>query len=214
MKKAAIALLMFILMMFCCGCNQEAKCSKPDIEQVRSICNLATLECYYHNVAKSKKNAGSGFYHIGEVDRKYWIEYTGIVKIGIDVSKVSMKINDNRVEIYIPQAEVLSEDILDDDLSVDSCFVESDSWFNANKITADDQSKAVQSAQEEMVRNAQTNKVLLLTAQNSAKKIIENYIDQVGKLSNVKYEIEWKYEDDSSTNIESSTLEIMKETEE
>lgn len=189
------------------------KCSKPDITQVRSICNLATLECYYHNVAKSTKTAGSGFFHVGEVDRKYWIEYTGTVKIGIDMSKVSMKIHDNKIEIYIPQAKVLSKNILDADFSDDSYFIEEDSWFNKNKITANDQSKVVNNAQEEMVKTVQANKALLLTAQNRAQKLIENYIVQVGKLSNVEYEIEWEYEDSSATDIESSTLENTTETE-
>ena len=47
----------------------NAKINAPDIAQIRTICELATLECYYHNVAKSVKEKGSGLLHIGE-DRK------------------------------------------------------------------------------------------------------------------------------------------------
>ena len=36
------------------------RASVPDISQIRSICELATLECYYHNVAKSIKEKGKG----------------------------------------------------------------------------------------------------------------------------------------------------------
>ena len=46
---------------------------------------MVTLETYYHNVAEVEKEAGSGITHWFEKDRKLWIEYTGIVKIGIDI---------------------------------------------------------------------------------------------------------------------------------
>ena len=33
--------------------------NKPALSQIRSICELATLECYYHNVKKSEKKKGT-----------------------------------------------------------------------------------------------------------------------------------------------------------
>lgn len=41
--------------------------NKPALSQIRSICELATLECYYHNVEKSAKNKR---YRIGTCGRK------------------------------------------------------------------------------------------------------------------------------------------------
>ena len=95
MKKRVTLLIINMLMItgICTACSEKKQAvNEPDIAQVRNICNLATLECYYHNVAKSVKEAGSGLWHIGEKDRTFWIEYTGTARLGIDMSKVSMKI--------------------------------------------------------------------------------------------------------------------------
>ena len=51
---------------------------KPELSQVRAICDLATLKTYYHNVAKIKKDKG----WILQKDRELWIEYTGMTTIG------------------------------------------------------------------------------------------------------------------------------------
>ena len=100
MKKKIITLsligILLISLLSGCGKSEDkeaAKSTEPDIMQVRSICKLATVECYYHNVAKSEKPAGTGIWHFGEKDRQFWIEYTGTVKLGIDMSKVQMKVN-------------------------------------------------------------------------------------------------------------------------
>ena len=53
MKKAKIIVLI-IAMIVCTACSKDSKNDidekllKPDITQLRSICYLATLECYYH----------------------------------------------------------------------------------------------------------------------------------------------------------------------
>lgn len=48
---------------------ETAAVLEPDLAQIRSICDLATLECYYHNVAKSTKEKGSDW-HIWEKRRE------------------------------------------------------------------------------------------------------------------------------------------------
>ena len=200
MKKIAIVLLFaFVVSMFS-GCSQKAESNpkEPDITQIRSICNLATLECYYHNVAKSEKKAGSGISHIGEVDRKFWIEYTGIAKIGIDMSKVDMKIEGEKVTVFIPNAKLLSIDISETDLDEKSYITSGDSWFNNNKITADDQTSAINNAQNTMAERVKSNSSLLFSAQSRAQELIENYILQLGQLSNIEYKIEWAYENNST----------------
>ena len=81
--------------------------NEPALSQVRSIWQLATLECYYHNVEKSAKTKGTGLAHVGEKERKFWSEYTGVAKIGIDMSDVNMKVDGTSVEITIPDAKWL-----------------------------------------------------------------------------------------------------------
>lgn len=206
MKKIAIILLSALIICTFSGCSlkKEKTVNKPDITQIRSICNLATLECYYHNVAKGTKEAGTGITHIGEVDRKYWIEYTGIAKIGIDMSEVDIKTEGNKVTVFIPNAKLLSIDIRDADLNENSYISSEDSHFNSNKITADDQTAAINKAQLEMAKSVKNNSALLLNAQNRAQELIKNYIVQIGTLSGTEYEIEWEYESNSEQNTEST----------
>ena len=63
----------------------------PQIGKVKSICELATVECRYHNVAKSTKEAGTGVLHWGEKERTFWIEYTGIAEIGFQTKDIEMR---------------------------------------------------------------------------------------------------------------------------
>lgn len=201
MRKIAIILLLVLAVSMFSGCSQKAENTpkEPDIMQIRSICNLATLECYYHNVAKSEKKSGSGISHIGEVDRKFWVEYTGIAKVGIDMSEVDMKIEGDKVTVFIPEAKLLSTSIFEKELNEKSYIFSGDSWFNKNKITADDQTAAINNAQSKMEETVMNNSSLLLSAQTRAQKLIENYIVQLGQLSNIEYKIEWVYENNLNT---------------
>jgi len=199
MKKTTLIILCVLLSCGTFGCAPENRNSvkkEPDITQIRSICNLATLECYYHNVAKSTKTAGSGISHVGEVDRKFWIEYTGIAKIGIDMSKVDMQIEGDTVTVFLPNAKLLSIDIEEDDLNEGSYIASADS-INSNKITAEDQTKAINNAQSTMAESVKNNPQLLLNAQSRAQDLIENYINQLGELSNTEYNIKWVYEEEA-----------------
>ena len=200
MKKKIInlSLIGILLISLLSGCGksedkEEAKSTEPDIMQIRSICKLATVECYYHNVAKSEKSAGTGIWHLGEKDRQFWIEYTGTVKLGIDMSKVQMKVDRTNVTVTIPEAEVQQVDVDDDSYNSDS-YIFSEDGINKNEITAEDATSAVENARNEMIKTAEKNTALLVNAQERAKKMIENYIMQLGETAGTEYQITWKYE--------------------
>ena len=90
-KKIITLAVLTMLATLVCGCQgkqtvetnvtesveQKNDIKEPDLSQVRSICKLATLECYYHNVAKSNKEAGTGLSHWGGIYRscKNWCGY-------------------------------------------------------------------------------------------------------------------------------------------
>ena len=189
MKKKIITLsligILLISLLSGCGKSEDkeaAKSTEPDIMQVRSICKLATVECYYHNVAKSEKPAGTGIWHFGEKDRQFWIEYTGTVKV-----------NGTDVTVTIPEAEVQQVNVDDDSYNSDS-YIFSEDGINKNEITAEDATGAVENARNEMIKTAEENTALLVNAQERAKKMIENYIMQLGETTGTEYQITWKYE--------------------
>ena len=205
MKKYISVLMICVMALSLCACangsgqakeEENIAANEPALSQIRSICELATLECYYHNVAKSTKTKGTGLAHVGEKERKFWIEYTGVAKIGIDMSDVSMKVDGTCVEITIPDAKILEKEVKT--IDEDDYIATSDSWFNKNPITAEEQTQAVNDAQDEMVAAVEKNKALLASAQERAKTLIENYVTQLGEAAGVEYQVTWKYSENEA----------------
>ena len=198
-KKIFIIGIMLLTVLIMCSCSAEKKViNEPEITQIRSICNLATLECYYHNVAKSVKTAGEGIAHWGEKERKFWIEYTGVAKVGVDMSKVTMEMDGTNVIISIPDAELMNISVEESTLNEES-YISSADGLNSNKITAEDQTAAIENAQKEMEESVKNNSALLLSAQSRVKDLIKNYIDRLVEVSGVEYKITWVYEDGEET---------------
>lgn len=177
----------------------------PEKSEVDAICQLATLDCYYHNVAKSVKYAGTGLEHIGEVNRKFWIEYDATARIGIDFNQVQMSINDETGEITIilPPAQIIgvvnadpnSYDITSyieepDKTSIAGINIDS---INKNPITVTDINEAISESLEELRVNIMSDTALLQRARERAKDLIESYISQLAALSDVDYTIVWIY---------------------
>ena len=211
MKKVIIALFITLILLLCAcqnnpfsNSNDTANTepdsteevtteSKPEIEpklsDIRTICNLATLECHFNNVAKSKKSAGSGISHLGEKDRDFWIEYAGVVKIGVDMSKVKVTTSGETVTIYMPDAEILSYKADPDSMS--ETIAKPDS-INQNPITSEDKTKSMNTAETQIRENIEQNSTLLVSAKDKAKTLIENYINMIGEETGTNYNIVWK----------------------
>ena len=88
MKRMVAATLLLFVIIGLLGCAQE----KQEIlseEEIRGICDLATLECYYNNVAKLDKKADNIF----QKDRKMWIEYEGKATIGINMADIEIQVD-------------------------------------------------------------------------------------------------------------------------
>ncbi len=167
---------------------------KPDLTQIRNICELATLQCCYNNVAKSTKEPGTGVSHLFEKQRKFWIEYNGQVDIGIDLSKLKMDISDEQVTITIPNAQILNITVNPESYTADSYVISADNTIFTNPITAEDQSGAIKAATDQLRQSFENNTSLMASAQDRAKKLIENYIIQIGAATNTTYHIVWIYE--------------------
>ena len=185
MKKIVSIFLVIITLLSITACSKDKADVKPELTQMRAICELATLECYYHNVAK--------FYEEGknwwDKDKHFWIEYDGVVRIGVDTSLISITIDENdNVTITIPQAKVLDCTVNSETLTKDSYIVDSKSA----KITAEDETAAMQQAKEKMLETAKADNTLLLNAQDRAKELLENYVDNIGTCVGKQYNIIWK----------------------
>ena len=190
--KKGIALFFIIIMLFCCACGKEEAQIQPQETQVRTICELATLECYYHNVAKYKEEDAEGFW-LWKKDKHFWMEYSGIVKLGIEASLVTIEVNDNVVRITMPPAKVMKCTVDEESLDAGSIIV-------ANKsadVKAEDLTEAFAYAQAKMELTAMNDAALLAQAQQRAQKLLEDYVNNIGKVTDTQYTIEWVYVDES-----------------
>lgn len=197
-RKINIILLIIIIALLFTSCNNVTafkKDLKPQVNQMRSICELATMECYYHNVAKFDEKDAEVFL-FWKKDKKFWIEYSGIVKIGIDASLVSLVVNESTVTVTIPEAKVIGYKV-DDKSFTDKSFIFAQ---DSAKVTAEDQTKAFAKAQEHMVKTASSDTALLSSAQQRAQSLIEDYIKNIGQVIGKEYVIDWKYIKNTGAN--------------
>lgn len=190
MMKKRIVLTLVAITMICLTCvsckKEETKEIKPHITQMKSICELATMECYYHNVAKYEKKDAEGIL-LWKKDKKFWMEYSGTVTVGIDASKLSIEVKGDNVIITIPDAEVLGNEVNEEEFNEDSIVVADGSA----KVKAEDQTKALKKAQKNMVREAKNDTALLANAKERAKTLLEEYVNNIGDAVGKKYIIEW-----------------------
>ena len=191
MKKLLSLLFIIVLSANFCSCSKN-NVPPPSEEQIKSICELATLKCYYNNVAKGTKNKGTGWQHLLEKDREFWVEYEGYAKIGVKMDLVSMKIDEENIKITMPPSEILEIGINEKTLNENSYTISEDSFWNKNSISPEEQQKAINDTQKEMEETVLKNKVLFEKADQEAKIVIESYIKNLGKLSGKTYNITWK----------------------
>lgn len=188
MKK--IVSIILVMGMCCLGISCSKKEVVPQVSQMKSICELATIDCYYHNVAKYSEDDATRVLWWTK-DRKFWIQYSGIVRMGIDTSLVNVEVQNDDVTITIPPAKVLECRIDDKTLTKDSFIVAKGSA----KIGAEHQTEAFKAAQEEMQKEAEQDTVLLASAQRRAQKLLEDYVTNIGDCVGKTYKIKWVYLD-------------------
>lgn len=156
---------------------------------IRRICELATLDCFYHNVTEWSDQGD--FFRAG---KKMWIEYDGKVRVGIkaDQVKKSGPDKDGVYTITIPSAVILGKDL--DEESIYEIDSEAPLWgfFPIyGTVSTEERKEALAKAQTDMETSAANNLVILGEAQDRAKKIIENNIVKAGEAIGKSYKVKF-----------------------
>ena len=186
-KKVWMILVVSMAVSVCfTGCIHKKE--EADFSGINTVCELATLKCYYHNVAKAETEASGLFKWFGTGYKKIWTEYSGIVELGIDVNKVEITQPDSNgtIKITIPNAEILNVDLDEDSMSeplTETGFM--------TKITKEEETATLAEAQNDMEETAKANHALLAQAQDRAKNLIEGYVKNVGEQMGETFTIEW-----------------------
>lgn len=185
MKKIISLIMGVFLTLALCACRPEPKPVLSE-EGIKGICEQAALKCYYNNVAKIEKKADNIF----QKDREMWIEYEGVVTLGIKMDELLIEISENTVTLVLPAISILSSEITN--ISENSYVTSTDGWLIKNPITTEEQNEAVSSSQEAMKDSVRNNASLFAKAEQNAKSIIENYIKWLGEIGGQEYTIVWK----------------------
>ena len=199
MKKLMCILISAVLMLSLAACSNtepDPVDLEPDTSQMKAICELAVMDCYYHNVAKYELKDAEGFLWWTK-DKNFWIEYSGVVTLGVDVSRVTLEVDGTKVTISIPAAEVLSCTVDSSSLTEDSYIVAKDSAA----IEAEDEIEAFSVAQADLEVTASQDTALLASAQQQAQQLLEDYITNIGKATGKSYSIEWIYLDENNVPV-------------
>lgn len=182
-------MLLVVTVVLCLtGCGKETQTA--DFSGVTSVCELATLKCYYHNVAKAETEASGIFAKWLKTGyKKIWTEYSGIIEYGIDISQVTVSEPDKNgvVTVTMPDAQVLNVDVDEDSLGIPL----TDTGF-LTSITTEEKTTTLAGAQEAMEQQAKENTEMLAQAKARAKTLIEEYIKNVGESIGEEYTVEWK----------------------
>lgn len=180
------------------GCGKETQTA--DFSGVTSVCELATLKCYYHNVAKAETEASGIFAKWLKTGyKKIWTKYSGIIEYGIDISQVTVSEPDKNgvVTVTMPDAQVLNVDVDEDSLGTPL----TDTGF-LTSVTTEEKTTTLAGAQEAMEQQAKENTEMLSQAKARAKTLIEEYIKNVGESIGEEYTVEWKDAEPGMTESE------------
>lgn len=188
-KGLAVASFIATLLLSLSGCTPEETKSAPSFSNTDYICELSTLEVYYHNVARAEQQANGPFWWFFENGYKQmWLEYSGIVEIGIDASQVHISEPDqsNVVSITLPEAEILNVDI--DESSISDPVIETGFL---TEFTTEEKTEALGNAQDEMYKAADQDETLKNQARERARSMLESYVKNVGELMGEEYTVRW-----------------------
>ena len=197
MKKQSVAaacMTALLLLTTACGKAEAPVLPVPQEEQMKTICQLAVLECEYHNLAKFEQKDASKFLWMIK-DKRFWVEYSATAVLGINADQVSMELQGDVVNITLPKAQVLHCKVNGDSLSPDSYIVDKASA----PVTAEDEVYAFQEAQDGLQKTVEADNNMMNLAQKRAEELLRNYVNSLAKATGTEYQVEFHYIEEDET---------------
>ena len=195
----AVDILLFGALFFTNNKQTEPFDKQIASTNIQRICELATLDCYYHNVSNWSQPA---YNFLGYGEKTVWIEYDGMVRVGINAGKVKISDpdKDGIITVTIPEATILDKDL--DENSIKELDREKTVLFFTDWVNAEDRKKALANAQNDMEASVRKNEMILNEARERAKRVVERNIVAIGEAAGKHYTVE--FVDVSETSLPSS----------
>jgi hypothetical protein len=196
-KIAGIGLLAGSLL-FLSACGSDAPAEKETItkEKMQAVCQLAAVECFYHNTTKLKKEDTVLWW---DTCTELWVESSGIVKMGVDLDDVDLTVNKKKVTVTLPEVKVL-------ECKVDEASLDGDSYhakttgLGAKKPDAAMETEAFSEAVKHITNMAEEDEATKKIVERRVKKLLSQYIENMGKIQKIQYDIEWKTKEKDTQN--------------
>ncbi len=188
MKKVLAGILLAIILLgagfgvgYYLGRNHQPLVSKTEplviqkeIEgKMQEISDLATYKYAYTNTASQESNLKIKNWNIPFTTKRFLVRYDGEIKAGVDLSKVSVSVTENLIEISMPKAAILSHEIDEKSLEV---LDETKNLFNRIQI---EDYNTFQTEQKKICEEYALERGLLDKAYDNAKKVITEMIHTV-----------------------------------
>lgn len=197
---AGIICLIIVICVLVMPNKKQNAINLSEYSSVNTICELATLRSFYHNVAMYEKEPDGGNKFVNDVllwpfggytkigYKQFWLEYSGIVETGIDASQIKINGPDSNgiVEVYVPDAVVFN--VYADEASLTEPLSEN-GWFTT--ISWKETTEAFAKAQSAMRQEAENDQSLLRRSKEIAKLLLMRYIINTGKQMGANYTVKW-----------------------
>ena len=147
-------------------------------EEIKSIGELAATEYLYTDAGQFSNNLKIKGFDVPLTQKSFIVRCDGIVKAGIDVTKIKIDVNENNkiVKIQIPHSMILSHEIDHDSFET---LDESNGIFNG--ISVEDVNTFIgdskKSIEEKVVNNGLLDKADV-SVKELLTKFIESYVDK------------------------------------
>lgn len=149
-------------------------------EQLLSAKELTTLKYKYTKVGSFENQSEFYGYKIPFTLKKFIISYDGEINAGVDLEKMEVNVNENQINITLPEGEILSHEIDEESIKI---FDERNSVFNLltledySNFRADEKVKTEQEVIEEglLLEAKETTKEALVELLNINPQIAEEY---------------------------------------
>lgn len=96
-------------------------------KQLQQANELSTVKYFYTNMGKYEHSLQLGSANIPFTKKSFIISYDGVIKAGIDMEKVGIQIEEKKIIVTVPEAEILSHEMDMDSVQV---YDEKNSIFN------------------------------------------------------------------------------------
>lgn len=147
-------------------------------QQLRAVEELVSVSYHYTNMARYENQLDFYGWKVPFTTKSFIVSYDGIIKAGVDLSKVEVDMDADRITVTLPGSQIISHEIPEDSIEV---FDESDNVFNRISIT---DYTSFTNDQKEAMEQRVLESGLLATADEKAMDAVEALLRYMPGLEN------------------------------